>query len=318
MNTKQKVLQLLKQTQEVLSGEKLAQEIGVSRTAIWKSVRELEKLGYQIEHHPNGYQYLTSDVLEASSMAQKHLPDQQIFIMDDTDSTMKDAKLAAINGQKTPALYLAETQTGGHGRFGRPFFSPRGQIYMSLLLNPNQSFEELPQYTLLAAVAVSLAIDEVTGQKSDIKWVNDIYLNGKKVCGILSEATSDFETGRISHVILGMGINFAIAPEDFPQELANKAGSLFPNGTEITRNQLIQLIWQNFFELLDGLPANDYLRIYREKSFVLGKTVHFVQQGTSYTGIAQSISDTGELIVATSEGNKVLSSGEISLQAIKL
>ena len=310
MNTKQKVLALLRQDNTVFSGEKLAQLIGVSRTAIWKAVRELEKMGYRIEHLANGYRYLPSDVLEQAAIAQTELPAEHIFITEETESTMKDAKLAAIAQSPTPALFLAETQTGGHGRFGRPFFSPKGQIYMSLLLNPNQSFEELPQYTLLAAVAVSLAIDEVTGQKTAIKWVNDIYLNGKKVCGILSEATSDFETGRIAHVILGMGINFSIAPENFPDGLEQKAGSLFPDGNlPVARNQLIHLIWQNFFELLAGLPDNSYLKVYREKSFVLGKSVQFTKQGRTYTGIAKAISDTGELLVETAETTHFLSSG---------
>lgn len=317
MKTKQKVLALLRKNGAVFSGEKLAQEIGVSRTAIWKAVQELEKMGYQIERHANGYQYLPSDVLEADSIATNDLRAENIVLMDATESTMKDAKLGALNQQTTPALFIAETQTGGHGRFGRPFFCPRGQIYMSLLLNPNQSFEELPQYTLLAAVAVSLAIDEVTGRKTDIKWVNDIYLDGKKICGILSEATSDFETGRISHVVLGVGINFSIPPESFPDGLEKKASSLFPDGTAaVSRNQLIKLIWQNFFELLEALPDNSYLKVYREKSFVLNKTVTFVQQGTTYSGVAKAISDTGELLVLTSEGMKVLSSGEISLQSI--
>lgn len=317
MSTKQQVLTLLRHSGAIFSGEKLAQEIGVSRTAIWKAVRELEKMGYIIQRHANGYQYLPSDVLENTAIAQTHLPSEHIFLMDETESTMKVAKLAALNQQEAPALYIAETQTGGHGRFGRPFFSPKGQIYMSLLLNPNQSFEELPQYTLLAAVAVSLAIDEVTGRKTDIKWVNDIYLDGKKICGILSEATSDFEAGRISHVILGMGINFSIPPETFPDGLEKKASSLFPDGKPtVSRNQLIQLIWQNFFELLEGLPDNSYLKVYREKSFVLGKTVSFVQQGVTYSGIAKEISDTGELLVETSTGLKNLSSGEISLQTI--
>ncbi|HPR80637.1 MAG TPA: biotin--[acetyl-CoA-carboxylase] ligase [Enterococcus sp.] len=317
MNTKQKVLALLRKNGAVFSGEKLAQEIGVSRTAIWKAVRELEKMGYRIERHANGYHYLPSDVLEADSIATNDLRAENIVLMDATESTMKDAKLGAMNQQTTPALYLAETQTGGHGRFGRPFFSPRGQIYMSLLLNPNQSFEELPQYTLLAAVAVSLAIDEITGRKTDIKWVNDIYLDGKKICGILSEATSDFETGRISHVVLGMGINFSIPPKTFPDGLEKKASSLFPDGTAVvSRNQLIKLIWQNFFELLEDLPDKSYLKVYREKSFVLNKTVTFVQQGITYSGVAKAISDTGELLVLTSAGMKVLSSGEISLQSI--
>ncbi|MGX7196373.1 biotin--[acetyl-CoA-carboxylase] ligase [Enterococcus olivae] len=317
MNTKQKVLALLRQEGSVYSGEKLAQEIGVSRTAVWKAVRELEKMGYHIERHANGYQYLASDVLEASQIAQTNLLADNIYLLDETESTMKDAKLAAMDQQVTPALFVAETQTGGHGRFGRPFFSPKGQIYMSLLLNPNQSFDELPQYTLLAAVAVSLAIDEVTGKQTEIKWVNDIYLEGKKICGILSEAMSDFETGQISHVVLGMGLNFSIPPQTFPEELQKKAGSLFPDGQlPVSRNQLIQLIWQNFFDLLDGLPDASYLKVYRQKSFVLGRVVSFTQQGVNYTGKAMAISDLGELLVETSEGTKVLSSGEISLQSI--
>lgn len=230
---------------------------------------------------------------------------------------MDDAKVAAMSQQSSPALFIAEKQLGGHGRFGRPFFSPTGQIYMSLLLSPNQTFEELPQYTILAAVALSLAIDHYTGKNTQIKWVNDIYLDGKKICGILSEATSDFETGRINHVILGCGINFSIDPANFPERLQTKAGSIFPTGNPpVTRNQLIQLIWQYFFELLDDLPDKEYVEIYREKSFVLGKTVQFSQQGNTYSGKATQITDTGELIVQTNEGDKILSSGEISLKAI--
>lgn len=315
MNTKQKILAQLRADGGIVSGEKLAQKIGISRAGIWKAIRELEKEGYRIERHANGYQYLSSDVLEANLLDSPFLLRENISIQDSVDSTMKQAKLAAVNQHATPALFLAETQTDGHGRFGRPFFSPKGQIYMSLLLNPNQTFEELPQYTLLAAVAVSLAIDEVTGKKTSIKWVNDIYLDGKKVCGILSEATSDFESGRISHVILGMGINFSIPSENFPKEIQTRAGSLFPEGiTTMTRNQLIRLIWQNFFELLAGLPDNSYLKIYREKSLVLGQEVAFTQQGTRYTGRAIGISDTGELIVETSTETMTLSSGEVSLE----
>ena len=317
MSTKQQVLAFLRQHPTTFSGEKLAQHIGVSRTAIWKAVRELEKDGYQIAHHTNGYQLLPSDVLESSQLVNAYLLQENIQIVEETESTMKDAKLAAMTQQATPALFLAETQTGGHGRFGRPFFSPKGQIYMSLLLHPNQSFEELPQYTVLAAVAVALAIDEVTGKQSEIKWVNDIYLAGKKICGILSEATSDFETGHIKHVILGMGINFSLLPEKFPEDLREKAGAIFPDEQPTTtRNQLIQLIWQNFFELLHALPDEHYLAIYRQKSLVIGKTVQFTQQGVTYTGTATAISDLGELIVNTPQGIKTLSSGEISLQAI--
>ncbi|HIY57964.1 MAG TPA: biotin--[acetyl-CoA-carboxylase] ligase [Candidatus Tetragenococcus pullicola] len=318
MNTQQKLLTMLRQSSKTHSGEKLAQELGISRTAVWKAIGELEKKGYQIEHGPTGYRYLTSDVLEPTACASSELLSPHIFLKESTDSTMTDAKKAAISNQEAPALFLAETQTGGHGRFGRPFFSPKGQIYMSLLLYPNQSFEELPQYTILAAVAAALAIDTVTGEKTTIKWVNDIYLNEKKVCGILSEAMSNFETGQIAHVILGMGINFSIAPKAFPVEIKDKAGSLFPDGvTNCSRNELIALIWKNFFELVAALPDQRYLQIYREKSFVLGKMVTFIQQGHTYTGLATEITDTGELVVETTKKKFMLSSGEISLTSIR-
>ena len=315
--TKYKILALLKQSKAIVSGASLAKELNVSRTAIWKSVRDLEKLGYQIEHLANGYRFLSSNVLEAEEIAFYPLSAENIFIEKQIDSTMNAAKVAGMNHQATPALFLTETQTGGRGRYGRPFFSPEGQIYMTLLLEPNRTFEELPQYTLLTAVAVASAIDEVTGKTCSIKWVNDIFLDGKKVCGILSEAMSDFETGQISHVTIGIGLNFAIQNEQLPNELQAIATSLFSEvAPTITRNELIQKIWRNFFELLDGLPDTTYLDYYRNKSFVIGKVVSFTQRGITYSGKTLRISDAGELIVQTTAGEMTLSSGEISLSTI--
>ena len=169
---------------------------------------------------------------------------------------------------------------------------------------------------MLAAVAVAQAIDELTGKETQIKWVNDIYLEGKKVCGILSEATSDFESGQIASIVIGIGINFAIPQTSFPEEIQQKATSLFPTGeAPINRSRLIAAVWTRFFDLLAQLPADDYLTVYRQKSFVLGKTVRFTQQGVPYEGVAESITDTGELVVRTTEEVKVLSSGEISLES---
>ncbi|HLQ40799.1 MAG TPA: biotin--[acetyl-CoA-carboxylase] ligase [Tetragenococcus sp.] len=317
MTTKQKILELLRGRSTILSGEEMASELNISRTAVWKAIRELEKIGYQIEHHAKGYRYLTSDVLEKEKIASSYLLADNIIIKKEVTSTMNEAKLAALKQPATPALFVAEKQTGGHGRFGRPFFSPSGQIYMTLLLTANQTFAELPQYTILAAVAISLAIDQLTGTQTQIKWVNDIYLKSKKICGILSEATSDFESGQIKHITIGCGINFSIKTTEFPADLSTKAGSIFPKGEPaITRNDLIHLIWQYFFELLEALPDKTYLEIYRKKSFVLGRQVQFTQQKVNYTGLAQDISDSGELIVKTDQGIKKLSSGEISLKAI--
>lgn len=319
MSTKEKLLALVKATPEIYSGEKLAQELQVSRTAVWKAIRELEKAGYRFEHTANGYRYLPSDVLEATEIRTGLPKELAVEITESSESTMKDAKLAFTAGASTPRLFITETQVGGHGRFGRPFFSPKGQgIYMTLLLTPNQSFAELPQYTLLAAVAVCRAIEELTGEYCQIKWVNDIYLRGKKLVGILSEATSDFESGTIASVSIGMGINFAIPQTGFPEELQAKATSLFAKETPtITRNQLIQNVWQQFFALVENLPNMDYLAEYRERSFVLGKQVSFTLQKQHYQGIATEITDEGQLIVDTESGPITLNSGEISLENIQ-
>ncbi|MFD2390616.1 biotin--[acetyl-CoA-carboxylase] ligase [Enterococcus gallinarum] len=316
MTTREKILALLQQETSVLSGEKIAQKLDISRTAVWKAIKELEKKGYHFEHSANGYRYLSADRYEQRALQEALPMVATIQIADQVETTMKEAKLAALSELSTPALFLSETQVGGHGRFNRPFFSPKGKgIYMSLLLKPNHTFSELPQYTLLAAVAVAQAIDELTGKETQIKWVNDIYLEGKKVCGILSEATSDFESGRIASIVIGIGINFAIPQAAFPEDIQQKATSLFPSGeAPVNRARLITAVWTRFFDLLDQLPADDYLTIYRQKSFVLGKTVCFTQQGIRYEGVAESITATGELVVRTTDDVKVLSSGEISLE----
>ncbi|MEY8445740.1 biotin--[acetyl-CoA-carboxylase] ligase [Enterococcus ratti] len=320
MTTKDKVLQLLKETPHFLSGEKMAQQLQVSRTSIWKAIKELEKMGYQFIHQAKGYRYLPSDILDAQEIYQTLLPFEpnlNVFVVEHSESTMKDARLAAAKANG-PALFVANMQEQAHGRFGRPFFAAPGQgIYMSLLIHPNQRFDELPQYTIIAASACVKAIWELTGKDTMIKWVNDIYLNGKKISGILSEAISNMETGEISSIIIGIGLNFSIPQENFPEGIQHIASSLFLDGQKtITRNQLIGQIWKNFYLfLLD--TTNDYLTLYRKKSFVLGKKVSFNQKGQQYTGIAEKIGNHGELIVQIGNQSVTLSSGEISLTSIE-
>ncbi|MBM7689130.1 biotin--[acetyl-CoA-carboxylase] ligase [Enterococcus ureilyticus] len=324
MSTKSQVLTLLmKQAPAFISGEEMAQQLSLSRTAIWKSINELKKEGHVISSSRNkGYRYDKSDVLSAEGIRlalDPAIPELSITVLNSSESTMKDAKLAAINGEPNNTLIVADIQEAPKGRFGRPFFSKAGSgIYMSMLLRPNQNFEEMAQYTVIMAVAIARAMDNLINTHTEIKWVNDIYINGKKVCGILSEAMSDVESGQISNVIIGMGINFSLKQNEFPTELREKASSLFPE-TEptVTRNELIAEIWNQFYTILNQLPEQDFLEEYRQKSFVLGKTVSFTQAGTNYEGVATAISDQGELVVQLHDKTeKVLSSGEISLSSI--
>lgn len=317
MTTKEKVLARLKISAEVLSGEALAQELGVSRTAIWKAIKELEKRGYNIQHLANGYRYQPSDILDAKEiLAGIHQP-LAVNTLETSASTMQDAQLAVAKGEKSPLLIVADMQEAPRGRFNRPFFAAKQQgIYMSLLLEPKEQMQELPQYTLLMAVAVAEAIDQLLEVETQIKWVNDIYLNGKKIAGILSEAMTDVETNSLKYIIIGMGINFSIPQESYPADLQEKATSLYPDGkAAITRNQLIITIWNRFFELLAEPSA--YLDSYRQKSFVLGKKITFKRKDQNYLGTAIAITDTGELVVDIGNEQMVLSSGEISLSSIQ-
>lgn len=325
MSTKSQVLTLLmQQTPDYISGEDMGQQLSLSRTAIWKAINELKKEGHTISSSRNkGYRYEKSDVLSAEGIRlalNSATPELSITVLDASESTMKDAKLAAINGEPNNTLIVADLQEAPKGRFGRPFFSKAGVgIYMSMLLRPNQNFEEMAQYTLIMAVAVARAMDKLANVQTEIKWVNDIYINGKKVCGILSEAMSDVESGQISNVIIGMGINFSLQETDFPKELREKATSLFSaSEPTITRNELIGDIWNQFYTILKQLPNQKFLEEYRERSFVLGKTVQFSQAGQDYEGIATAINDRGELVVELQNNvKKILSSGEISLSKIE-
>ena len=180
---------------------------------------------------------------------------------------------------------------------------------MSLHIKPNVSFDSLPTYTIMVASATVRAIHRLTGKDCDIKWVNDIYLDGKKIVGILTEAVSSIETGTITDVIIGVGINFHL--KNIPDELSLKVGSLFSEeNPNITRNELISEIWQIF----STIPEQDLYKVYRDKSLVLDRHVTFTQNGEDYSGIAQDITPTGGLLVELDKGGLMeISSGEVSL-----
>ena len=179
---------------------------------------------------------------------------------------------------------------------------------MSLHIQPNLPYEKLPSYTLLVAAAVYKAIKNLTMIEVDIKWVNDIYFKNKKIAGILTEAMTSVETGLVTDVIIGLGINFAI--EAFPEDLKEKAGSLFMPPAPITRNELISEIWRCFYQT----APEELLYLYKEHSLVLGREVSFIQDQTKKKGVAKDISDKGQLLIQLDDQTEIwLNSGEISL-----
>ncbi|HEL1613046.1 TPA: bifunctional biotin--[acetyl-CoA-carboxylase] ligase/biotin operon repressor BirA [Streptococcus suis] len=308
MKTYQKIYLLLKEKDDYMSGEDLAQELGISRTSIWKAIRQLEAHGLTIEAARNrGYKLAEGDLLLPDLIAEElQLP---VHLKADSDSTQLDAKQGIEAGHKSPALYLAPHQNRAKGRFGRPFYASKsGGIYMSLRLSPNVPFLEFKPYTILAAAAVVKAIQSLCDLDVQIKWVNDIYLGQKKVAGILTEAISSMENQRVTDVIIGVGINVHI--DDFPKELQQAAGNLFDDQPPFTRNQLITAIWKAFLET----DEKELIALYKEKSLVVGQQVSFVENQVEFRGTAIAVTDTGNLVIQLDNGKaKIISSGEISL-----
>lgn len=322
MSTKSAVLTILLENQGTpISGEAIAQELSLSRTAIWKAINELKKAGHHIESVTNqGYTYLASDILTAEGI-ELHLapttPKLTIQIVDELESTNQTLKKMAIDGAAANTLLIVNKQTKTRGRFGRDYFAAdSGQgVYFSLLLHANQQFSEVAQYTLITAVAIARAIEACQKRAVTIKWVNDVFIGQQKVCGILSEAMTDVETQTIGSVIIGAGTNFTLTEEDFPEDLRHKATSVFPDGhAAVSRNQFVATFLNEFYTLLANQPTQPVIDEYRRRSLVIGREVTFTYNRLPYKGTAATINDRGELVVTLDNGEQLaLSSGEISL-----
>ncbi|ORO57317.1 biotin--[acetyl-CoA-carboxylase] ligase [Streptococcus oralis subsp. oralis] len=308
MKSHQQVYQILARENDYVSGEKIGQELNLSRTSIWKAIQRLQQEGLMIDSIKNrGYKLIQGDLILPDIIQEK--TNLNILYKPETKSTQTDAKEGIEAGNKGNTLYLSTCQTAGRGRFQRPYYSPsQGGIYMSLHIQPNLPYEKLPSYTLLVAAAVYKAIKNLTMIEVDIKWVNDIYFKNKKIAGILTEAMTSVETDLVTDVIIGLGINFSIA--DFPDNLKEKAGSLFTAPAPISRNDLISEIWNCFY----NTDSDELLYIYKERSIVLGKEVTFQLDGKVKKGFAKEISESGQLQVEFEDKHTIwLNSGEISL-----
>ena len=222
------------------------------------------------------------------------------------DSTNLEAKRQIKQGAKCPFVVVADAQTAGKGRMGRQFYSPdKTGLYMSFVYEPETDFKDSVTVTSAAAVAVVRAIEELTDLSPKIKWVNDIYIDDKKVSGILTEAV----TGDKTLIIVGIGVN--ITTDKFPNEIKNTATSL---NQAVDKNNLLLSIVKHLLELINGLPQRTFLPEYKQKSMVIGKDVCFIKDGISKEGIAVDINQNGALVVQTADGLETLSTGEITLR----
>ncbi len=326
MTTRHRVLAVLEQHKgSFISGQRIAEDLLMTRAAVWRAVRELRDSGYDIEASTRvGYRLsLGSDKLSAEGIQSSlEWPEQiEIHYFDTIDSTNRLAKQLALEGAKHGTVVVAGMQQGGRGRMGRSFFSPgESGLYMSIILRLDIPSSLALRITCAAAVAVCKAIEQLGGAQARIKWVNDIYMHGKKVCGILTEGVSGFESGRIESVVVGIGVNFSTPPDGFPDDLADIATAVFPERVPpgLSRNRLCGAIVQNLFEGVLKIDSQDLMDEYRQLSGVIGKRVRVLQGNVAFDADVKGISDNGALVVQTDDGAMhTLNSGEISIRSVQ-
>ncbi|MBN1776735.1 MAG: biotin--[acetyl-CoA-carboxylase] ligase [Clostridiales bacterium] len=293
-----------------VSGQALAREFSVSRTAVWKAINELKAQGYAILSAPNrGYQLAQDDDHLSQSAIERFLSAElPVYVFDTVDSTLNEAKRRYADGEKR-FLIVSDSQSAGRGRRGRQFFSPKGTgLYLTLVLPLLCSVDAAPSITAYAAVCVCKAIEALTGIQAQIKWVNDVFLNGRKVCGILTEASTSLESGLIETVFIGIGIN--VVPCEVPEEIREIVGFLAPDGP--IRNRLAAGITNELLQY--NADQDTFLGDYRGRSLTIGKRVHCTVGDESFQAKAVGIDSLGGLIVQPDSGEeRTLRSGEAKL-----
>ncbi|MBQ8178684.1 MAG: biotin--[Clostridia bacterium] len=318
---KEMVLNYLERSRgSYVSGGDIARALGVSRNSVWKVIKSLEEQGYKFKKSTRlGYMLLEENDELTISGVTRYLKDgyvRKVEIFEILESTNSYLMQKASLGEEGNLLVIARTQSGGRGRKGRSFHSPSGGVYFSVLLRPSKEFKGAPYLTCMAAVSVMDAIKEVYGVECGIKWVNDIYIGDRKCAGILTEATIDFESGSISHAVVGVGINVKEPSGGFPKEIRDIAcaiGKECPDG----KNRLIGAVVNN---LMDTLNCFEYdqtqvMDRYREGSMLIGRKVLVKRDTGDKRAKCLGITDEGYLEVEYSDGTKEeLFFGEVSLK----
>ena len=320
--TRDEVLDFLwKHVDSYVSGAELAERLSLSRTAVWKAIGQLRDLGYEIESQPNrGYRlHSVSDVLSAEGIV-RHLRHKELRLQvyKTIGSTNTTLKALAAEGAEAGLALIAEEQLMGRGRMGRSFYSPANSgLYMSLLLRPEMPAVDATRLTACAAVAVSEAIEALSGRDAEIKWVNDIFVGGRKVCGILTEASVDCESGMMHYVIIGIGVNTHVPDGDFPEELRGIAGAAF--GAEPVPELRCRLAAEILDRLMDYTPdpaAPEVFAGYRSRSLVLGRAINILAPGREpVPARAIDLDENYSLRVRLPDGSeRLLNSGEVSVR----
>lgn len=321
---KTKILTLLRNTQSYISGQELCEELGVSRTAVWKVINQLKEEGYVIEAIQNkGYKIKSiPDVLTKSEIAsrlQTKWAGRNLYCFSEVDSTNIVAKKKAEEGEAHGTLIVADRQTAGRGRRGRSWESPSGTtILLTLLLKPEFTPDKASMLTLVMAMATTRAISEVSGLSCKIKWPNDIVINGKKVCGILTEMSAELDY--IHYVVIGAGVNVNL--KKIPEEIKETATSVnIEKGENLSRAAMVERMMY-YFELyyeqfLETEDLSNMLEDYNQCLVNREREVRVLDPKGEYNGIAKGINKEGELLVVKEDGTMAnVYAGEVSVRGL--
>jgi len=326
---KAEMIRLLRESKEYISGQELCGRFAVSRTAIWKMINQLKDEGYVIDARQNkGYRLVESpDSMEAHELKSRihtKWAGREVFYKEETGSTNLDCKQLAQQGAPHGTLAVAEAQVSGRGRRGRSWESPAGtSVYMSLLCRPDFPPDRAPMLTLVMGLSVAQAVNRYTGLPAKIKWPNDVVVNGKKICGILTEMEMGLETREIQYLVIGVGIN--VSNKEFPEELQGIATSLYlesgENKEKILRAVLVRYVMEAFEENYERFSETMDLSLlqkgYNEHLVNRDAAVKVLDPKGEYTGVAKGIGPDGDLLVETEDGTvKKVYAGEVSVRGL--
>ena len=330
MNTKQQLAELLEAGGDgYISGSEIAASLGVTRAAIWKCIKQLESEGYEIEASAgNGYRLGPCSDAVSENCLRKYLGEYadkyslEVFqSIDSTNTYLKKRAPELVSSARGGALWhaaVASSQSAGRGRMGRSFESPYGSgVYLSVLMRPDLPAAEAVRITTASAVAACRAIEECTDEVPSIKWVNDVFVRGKKTCGILTEASIDLESGGLDWAVMGIGFNVYEPEGGFPEEIRGIAGPIAQKRLRDLRSRIAAAFLKAFYDICSDLGSARFSEEYKRRSFLTGRHINVLRSGISIPAKALDIDEECRLIVQYDDGRtEALSSGEVSVRAI--
>lgn len=324
--SREKVYQLLtERTGQFCSGEEISRQLGISRAAVWKAMDSLRRDGYTIEARTGlGYRLVAAPDALVEREIRRHLPKDfscpDLRCLEEIDSTNSYLKREAICGAPSGTVAVANRQTAGRGRRERGFLSPADKgVYLSVLLRPPLPPSALLGVTGMAAVAVCRAVERVSGARPGIKWTNDLVLNGKKLCGILTEMALEGETGMVQSLVIGAGVNVSHSEADFGPEVAELATSLMLEGYRASRPALAAAMIEELYRLRDSLggDTSQWVEDYRLRCVNLGKEVRLLWSEGRETARAVDIDDQFGLVICRADGSMdTVRTGEVSIRGL--